>query len=1676
MAKKTGFFLRLMLIVTIFSIFLINKIIEKSLATEEQNVVLSIVSKPKIDIVLAKARTKTDVSDFENKILDALTQLNVDSSDVKVTAIETQTVNMEKAFVWQRDVSSSIGSISITNNGQNVVMRGNSSNAGKNAIWIMPTQNQEQKFNFSYSIDFGDSFNAAGMLLRIKQEGNTLTGYMLSFNKGNGNWYVTAGNRNGAIWKFTYNIGTNTANMTKTLVKGLDISTSGILDVTATDTEIVIGGGGMSSSVIYEIPENDQTIGNGFGFFSDHYSHGCSNVGAFSLTNINLETSILKTFNEVLREPDWREEAYKFLVNIDDVENQELKNNTCYGEIATRLINENIYFVSWGKDKNESQFTQLIEANNGNGKFIMNSNYDNSMSETASYIESVVGNQNTTQTVIVNEPIKLSVNPPGIDKNTIDSEWPYGKWKIEHDYTYYENNIGQFAEAGKYISNLITSFNKTGKYNIKYRDIPIHPQEVFVHRRPIAQMSMNISDASVALNSESYDKDKLSTNNGIVEEEWKWRESTSTTWNDGKLTNIDTSKTYIIQLKVKDYQETWSMPISRYITKDRSALPIAEYNITDDILTKYQDITIKNNSYDPAGRQITSYLWEVYKNGEKIYSGATPKTNYLSDGTGTYTMYLTVTNSDNLTSERYGRTFEIGEDTIAPEVVATPITANWAKSTTVHLKFSDEGGSLVRGYKYAITDSQATPTSWSTEVKKAEDDIVINAEGRKYLHIIVYDNANNVSEDRILGPYQIDNSGPTIQVEGDFDTITTQGVITNIRVVDLLSGLKTVLVNNETLTDLGNSAIQINKNGTYIIRAEDNIGNVSTKELIVNNIYKGCEAGLEHPNYSSSYENCPICDLIEGLQVTKNTEVYNAQERQITYNNPQNATIVEYYNGHTQKPVSVESYEYELKVVYKGVEYKTGITGNFEISKKNVTIENIMAQSREYDGTNKIGLSEGKLVGIEPTDEVGFTLPLMGTISSKDIGEYNVVIPEIVLTGEKAKNYELIQPSEDTLKTTVSPRQLTITELHAVSRPYNHETQIEITKGKLNHLLENNLDEIGFQLNGGVARSYLAGEQIVDINTIQLTNNETGNYVLISPEPLKVQIMKKQITVENMTVENRPYDGTNIVHLTDGVLTGIEEGDNVETTLPDTGTIPSKDVGEYDVTIPEIIVTGEDAENYELRQPSEKENKVCIAKKQLTIDKLKAKNRKYDKTNVVQIEGGELQSVIGEEKVTAIVPKTGVIPNRDIGTWMVEIEPIKLEGEDSANYMLIQPKPDEILVEISKPDQPNLQLETFVSRVNDKIQEEIKPETTRKINLETEEQLDEKTKKNTQEAEPLEIRFGDKIEITIKIHNKGEGNGYAERITHHIPKGLKFLGDNKTNQENKWKQIDSDTVMTEKLNFKSGEENEIKPLEEKQMEDREISLVLEVEQKEALKESLENETTIEQTDIRQEKIEYKKEANKAVLPIRISHTDFTIEKTLQEVTQIGPVDEIHHAIPKSNRKFSKIEIPRKNINTTQLQIVYDITVTNHGNAKGKVDAVIDYLPKGLQCRFENSTGWKKGNDNCVICEDFGELAANETKTKQLVVSGKASQIIGNKENKVMVQSGQDIDQRWIQQKNKKNMEVSYVDKELYKTNNYSHANLIVSIETGMTENYLIWLGILTCLIIGLGIVTYFQWK
>lgn len=1092
----------------------------QSVAKEAVDV--NVVPNQLVDIVLAKSKTKVDVSHFEEDLKQELSKQGIAIDKVKISAVEAVEANIQDSFTWETDVSSTIGSIEIANHGQDIVMKGNKKYLGKNAIWMIPEKEQEQEIQFDYSVDFGDSFNAAGMLLRVKQSGDTLTGYMLSLNKSNKTWYKTAGNKYGAIWKFTYKLGTNTTNMTKTFVQGVDIQTSGTLNIKSTDTEIIISGGGLKAPLKYEM---DTEYGYGFGFFSDHYSHNCSKIGAFTLGNIKLTTTTVKKFKEVLSNPEWRDNSVKVLVNVDDSKNEELEDKSSLASLQTRLINEQINPVFWGTDKNKTQLEEVIKGNNENGSFIDNADYEKAIGETVTYIKSLLQNEKTSQYALVGESVDLKVTPESAKTNTATPEYPNGKWKINHDAHYFENDLGLFQNSGKYMSDLALSFDKTGRYEILYEDGNIASQYIYVHRRPVANFTAQQMGNNVTLVSTSYDLDCYSNNNGIAEEEWQYKKVGETNWTAGKLSNIEQDEVYVIQLRVKDFQDTWSNPSTKYVmynSENTTSTPVASFTIKNSTLSKYEELQVEDTSYDPAGLALTNKIWKVKKDGNVLYTGETPLTNYSNYLAGSYTMSLVVTNQAGNHSEEFSRIFQLTEDTIAPEVVATPLSSNWTNQPiTVNLSFTDRGGSGFKGYQYAVTDSKDTPVSWSEMVLQENGSVTIETEGESYLHVTaqdnagnlmeekiwgpykmdlskpeidsivpenkdwtnasidinvaftdrggsgflgyqyaittekeapevwsemvkeekakftitgeaeyylhlqIYDNAGNVSEESTFGPYRVDKTSPKVEATPAFSDWTNQPVTVNmtwsdeggsnlqkyqyavtgsgtmpeqwqeevagepkpiivstegenyLHIVgvdyagnessdfifgtykldftlpelisnqestteekmysvtftakDALSGVSKFVVNG---TEVNGTQYVATQNGDYQFEIVDIAGNQLTQTVKIDNLYTKCDKNLEHPDYSSTYEKCPICDLIEGIKVTNHEKIYEGVPVGISYDNTKNAQIVEYYDNRLEKPAQIGNYLYELKIVYEGNEYKTGITGTFILKEK----------------------------------------------------------------------------------------------------------------------------------------------------------------------------------------------------------------------------------------------------------------------------------------------------------------------------------------------------------------------------------------------------------------------------------------------------------------------------------------------------------------------------------------------------------------------------------------------------------------------------------------------------------------------------------------------------------------------------------------------------------------------
>ena len=550
-----------------------------------------------------------------------------------------------------------------------------------------------------------------------------------------------------------------------------------------------------------------------------------------------------------------------------------------------------------------------------------------------------------------------------------------------------------------------------------------------------------------------------------------------------------------------------------------------------------------------------------------------------------------------------------------------------------------------------------------------------------------------MSEDRIVGPYKIDKTGPDIKTDVDLDTVTTGNVKLVINATDNLSGLRKITINGEEYVN--GSEYEIVRNGNYDIVATDNIGNSSKKRLVVNNINRVCNEGLNHPNFASSYDECPICALLKNIKITNEKFVYDSMEHRVEYDNPDNVSIKEYYNNDTNIPVKAGDYNYKLKVIYDGNEYDTHFTGTLKINKKDITITNITATNRQYNGTNVIKLKGGELQGIEDADKgkVGFVLSATGTVNSKNVGQYYVQIPEIVLNGDESNNYNLKQPDAKAVKVEISQKDITITNITTTNRQYNGTNIVELQGGELQGIEEIDKAKVGFTLSKtGTVESKNVGQYYVQIPEIVLNGAESNNYKLKQPDAkaVKVEISQKDITITNIAATNRQYNGTNVVELQGGELQGIEEIDKAKVgfTLSKTGTVNSKNVGQYYVQIPEIVLTGEECNNYKLKQPDKEDVSVEISQKDITITKITATSRQYNGTNIVELKGGELQGIeeIDKAKVGFTLSKTGTVESKNIGQYYVQIPEIVLTGEECNNYKLKQPDKEDVSVEISQKD------------------------------------------------------------------------------------------------------------------------------------------------------------------------------------------------------------------------------------------------------------------------------------------------------------------------------------------------------------------------------------------------------
>ena len=114
----------------------------------------------------------------------------------------------------------------------------------------------------------------------------------------------------------------------------------------------------------------------------------------------------------------------------------------------------------------------------------------------------------------------------------------------------------------------------------------------------------------------------------------------------------------------------------------------------------------------------------------------------------------------------------------------------------------------------------------------------------------------------------------------------------------------------------------------------------------------------------------------------------------------------------------------EKTITITGIgDYSGEITKTCNITKKELTVSEVIAEDKVYDGTDKIKIKSVTLNGVVDGESVEVDCEgLQGTLSSADANTYTAVrLPGLTLKkGDKVDNYTLTQPNEEDIQTSVT--------------------------------------------------------------------------------------------------------------------------------------------------------------------------------------------------------------------------------------------------------------------------------------------------------------------------------------------------------------------------------------------------------------------------------------------------------------------------------------------------------------------------------------------------------------------------------------------------------------------------------------------------------------------------------
>jgi len=251
----------------------------------------------------------------------------------------------------------------------------------------------------------------------------------------------------------------------------------------------------------------------------------------------------------------------------------------------------------------------------------------------------------------------------------------------------------------------------------------------------------------------------------------------------------------------------------------------------------------------------------------------------------------------------------------------------------------------------------------------------------------------------------------------------------------------------------------------------------------------------------------PTTGLTYGSTIGEPTAIAEAGGDVFTFTYSGVLTNGEIYPETTDKPTKPGTYKVTA-VLVSDTHAGIGLSQNFTIQKRNLSWGTGIVAGKIYDGeTTADILTEPGLNGVINDDDISIILGTASFIIA-DAGSIPVVASGYsVEDSSDLWKYNLPSGLPAFANAVINPKEITISGVTAVDRPYDGTKSVVLNGGELDGVLDFDVSRVGFTLGNGTMNTANVGENQV-VTNISLTGLAGGNYLLIQPEGILVSIVK----------------------------------------------------------------------------------------------------------------------------------------------------------------------------------------------------------------------------------------------------------------------------------------------------------------------------------------------------------------------------------------------------------------------------------------------------------------------------------------------------------------------------------------------------------------------------------------